>query len=245
MKISVVIIAKNEEAKIGDCLASAAFSDDIIVVDDNSTDRTPVIAEQAGARVFPKKMRGYATQKNFGIAKAKNSWVLILDADERITPELQKSIVSTDSQKGIAGYEIAFRNYVGERWLKHGGLYPDYHVRLFDKSTGQYGKREVHESLELDGDIRRLQGDIIHLTYDNYAAYLNKVKKYSVIQAQEDYRLDNSKFKVVHNNVTKEFLHKYIRLNGWLDGFAGLKSALLLAYYRYLYCRELKRLTSS
>lgn len=237
MKLSVVIIAKNEEAKIADCIKSAQFSDDIIVIDDCSTDATAQISKELGAQVIVHKMKGYATQKNFGISKARHDWVFILDADERISNELQSVIKTLKPSAGTAGYEMAFRNHLRGKWLRYGGLYPDYHTRLFDKTKGKYGAREVHEILELDGDISRIKGDVIHLTYDTYGAYLNKVKKYSVIQGLEDVR---TKGAITQRGAIREFVSRYIKQKGFLDGWAGFVSATFMAYYAHLYNRVVR-----
>lgn len=239
MKISVVIIAKNEEAKIADCIASVQFCDDIVLIDDVSDDATGKIAKDLGARVFVNKMTGYATQKNLGIDKAKNDWVLILDADERVSVELQKEILSLKPSSNTTGYEMPFRNHLKGKWLRHGGLYPDYHVRLFNKTKGKYGAREVHEMLELDGEVNKLEGDVIHLTYDTYRAYLAKVRKYSVVQAQEDVRTKGRG--VDTKGPIREFVARYIKQKGILDGWAGFVSALYLAHYVHLYNQAVKR----
>lgn len=239
MKLSVVIIAQNEEAKIADCIESARFCDDIVLIDDCSIDRTKQIAEELGARVYVNKMLGYATQKNLGIRKAKNDWVFILDADERISPELQQSISKLEPGANTAGYEMPFRNHVKGKWLRHGGLYPDYHTRLFNRLKGKYGEREVHEMLELDGEVKKLKGDVVHLTYDTYGAYLRKVKKYSAVQAQEDVRTSGGA--VSTKGAFREFASRYVKQKGLLDGWAGFVSALYLAYYAHLYNRSVKR----
>lgn len=233
MKYSVVIIAENEADNLTDCINSAVGADEFIVIDDDSSDRTAEIARDLGAKVYQRTLDGFATQKNFGIDKATNDWVLILDADERLTPELADEITGLKVDDKITAYQIAFRNFVGHTWLRHGGLYPDYHARLFDKTKARYGSRQVHEELETNGRIDRLNHDIIHLTYKNWREYYHKVKKYARLEAKSDRSRPSWTF------ITKTFYRKYVKDRGFLDGPAGLTSALLLAYYQYLKRREL------
>jgi len=233
MKITVVIIAKNEEMMIGDCIKSVSFADEIIVVDDYSYDMTVKIAKKMEAKVYKRKLDGFATQKNFGIGKAKNKWVLILDADERLTNELAIEIKSLELNKYVA-YDMPFRNYVGKKWLKHGGLYPDRHIRLFDKSKCGYGKREIHEELVVNGKVGHLKNDIIHHTYKNFSEYLSKVKKYSMLEAEND------KNKPTILAPYKVFISKLIKDKGILDGTYGIGSAYLLGYYQFLKRKHMK-----
>jgi glycosyltransferase involved in cell wall biosynthesis len=227
MKISTVIVAKNEEEMIAECINSARISDEIIVIDDYSKDKTVEIAKKMGAKVFKRKLDGFATQKNFGIKKAKNSWVLILDADERLTDELSKEILIL-KEGDLVAYDMPFRNFVGKKWLRHGGLYPDRHIRLFDKNNCKYGDREVHEELEIDGKVGHLKNDIIHYTYKNFREYTEKVRHYSLLEAR------SSKIKPALTLPYKVFLSKLIKEKGILDGIAGIKSAYLLGYYQHL-----------
>ena len=226
MKISVMIIAKNEEKSISTCLNSVKFADEVVLIDDYSTDKTAVIARNLKAKVYKRKLDGFASQKNFGIKKCKNKWVLILDADESLTPELQSEIKKIKSSNNVA-YDMPFRNYVGDYWLKHGGLYPDRHIRLINKEKAQYGPREIHETLTIQGRVGHLKNDIIHKTYANYSEYLDKVKKYASIEAQTD------RDKPPITLPLKVFYGKFIKEKGYKDRINGLKSALLLSYYPF------------
>lgn len=236
MNYSAVIIAKNESEKLEDCLSSIAGAAEIIVVDDESTDNTTTIAAKYGAKVLHRKLDGFATQKNFGIDKTTSDWVLIIDADERLTPELAAEIGSLKPNHDFDGYEMAFRNHLGSVWLRHGGLYPDYHTRLFNRHKVRYGLREVHELLDIDADkVGRLGHDIIHLTYRNAGDYLRKVKKYASHQAAEDARLGQATSQPALRAAIRESYFRFFKLGGYKDGFAGLVSALLLGYYGWLY----------
>jgi glycosyltransferase involved in cell wall biosynthesis len=232
MKLSVVVIAKNEEAVLEACLKSVAFADEIVLVDDESTDRTPEIAKAHKAHIYARKLDGFATQKNFGIDKTVNDWVLILDADERVTPELATEIQQLKPDGGAVAYSIPFRNYIGNTWLKHGVLGRDKHIRLFDRRHAHYGHREVHEQLEIDGDTGNLTGTISHLTYANTQEYLAKVRKYSRLEAQESLRTKQIQ---PYHGLFREFLFRYFKLGGLLDGWLGLVSASYETYYRWLY----------
>jgi glycosyltransferase involved in cell wall biosynthesis len=228
MRYSAVIVTKNEAANILECIASAKGASEVVVVDDDSSDDTVALAQKAGAKVFKRRLDGFANQKNFGIDQTASDWVLILDADERLTPQLANEIASLKPRPSQAGYEIAFRNYVGKKWLRHGGLYPDYHIRLFNKKLARYGPRQVHERLSYQGEIDRLQHDIIHFTYRNFQEYQAKVRKYAPLEAQSE------SIKPSLGTVAKTFYWKYIKERGFLDGLAGLASAWLLMYYQYL-----------
>lgn len=236
MKYSVVIAARNEEVHLPDALLSVSDCDDIVVVDDNSTDATRKIAEAYGARVFERVMNNnFATQKNFGIDQTKHNWVLLIDADERVSPELLKAMDELGEEDGAAAYEFAWKNFLGAKWLAHGGLYPDYHTRLFDKRRARYGAHEIHEQLEIKGESKRLDGDIIHLTYKNTRAYYSKVMKYARLEAAWTSERPSLK------SALKEFLVRYVKQQGYKDGGAGLISAALLGYYRIVVRQNMGR----
>ena len=234
MKISVVIAAKNEEVMLPECIRSVEqFSDDIVVVDDMSTDKTVELARKMGARVYKRKLDGFSTQKNFGASKAMNDWILILDADERVSKELSDELISLKPNPQVAAYAINFRNHINKKWLRHGGLYPDPHTRLYDRRRAKYGKREIHETLEINGTTAQLHHDIIHYTYSGYREYLAKVNKYAVLEARWTERRPSVLRPV------RVFAEKYFAEKGILDGLAGLISALLLAYYQVIIRREM------
>lgn len=235
MKISVVIAAKNEESMLPDCIRSVKrFADDVVVVDDMSTDRTVEVAKKMGARVFKRELDGFSTQKNFGVSKAKNDWVLILDADERATKGLADELVKLRPQKGTAAYDINFKNHIGKKWIRYGGLYPDPHTRLFDRRHANYGAREIHEILEVDGNIDKLKNDIVHYTYADVGEYMRKVEKYAKLEASwAEPRRYRSGLKV--------FISKFIIEKGFKDGIMGLISALLLGYYQVILVYEQKK----
>lgn len=233
MKYSVVIAARNEAKNIADCMNSAKGASEFVLIDNDSTDDTVQIASKLGAQVFHRKLDGFATQKNFGIDQTTNDWVLILDGDERLTAALADEILALEPGKTV-GYRMAFRNYLGHKWLKHGGLYPDYHIRLFDKRVARYGQRQIHEQLEYQGEIETLEHDMIHWTYRNASEYLAKVKRYAPLEAG----WDQTKPSILA--IAKTFYRKYIKEQGIRDGIAGLISAAMLTYYQVLKRRAAK-----
>lgn len=235
MKISVVIAAKNEEDVLQRCLDSVKFADEIVLVDDESTDRTVEIAKMNNVKIFHRKLDGFASQKNYGISKCANKWVLVIDADEVVSDQLRNNIGGLDIKTELVAFDIPRRNHLGKKWLRHGGLYPDYQRRLFDRSKCKYGKREVHEILVVDGSCGTLQGDILHATYKDYGEYLAKVNKYAVLEAQWTERRPSVLRPV------RVFAEKYFAEKGILDGLAGLISALLLAYYQVIIRREMSK----
>ena len=233
--LSVVIITHNEEAKIRACLESVAWASEIIVVDSLSTDATVRICSEFTERIHIREWPGYASQKNFGIDQASGDWILILDADERVSADLRSEIQALlAAPSPHAAFRIPFKNYLGRHWLAHGGLYPDYHPRLFRKGAARYGRREIHESLQIDGTQGRLNGAIEHLTYEDIATYLQKVNHYTTLEARH---LAREGFRVRKRHFLKplgKFFKVYIRKKGFLDGRHGLTSALFLSLYPYL-----------
>ena len=235
MKYSTVIAAINDEERIKEAIASVGECDDVVVVvDDRTHDNVAEVARKLGARVFTRKLDGFASQKNFGVDKAKHDWVLILDTDERLTAVLREQIEQLEPAKGVVAYRFRWQNYLGRKWLAHGGYYPDYHTRLFNRRHGRYGAQEVHETLELKGKTGTLDGDVIHLTYADTRAYRDKVMKYARMEAEW------TKERPTWGSAVKEFLVRYLKLGGWRDGWAGLVSAYLMAYYRLVVRRSMK-----
>jgi glycosyltransferase involved in cell wall biosynthesis len=237
--LSVVIVTRNEEARLRACLESVAWADQIIVVDSLSEDGTVAVAAEFTPDVHRRPWPGYASQKNFGIDQATGDWILILDADERVSAELRGEI-----QGLLAGgaehpvYRVPFKNHLAGRWLAHGGLYPDYHPRLFRRGAARYGEREIHETLQYAGGSKpsrgRLRGAILHLTYADLANYLEKVNRYTSLEADA---LAAEGHRVRWWHLLKpipRFFKLYVRKKGFLDGVPGLASAVLLAVYPLL-----------
>jgi glycosyltransferase involved in cell wall biosynthesis len=248
MKISAVIITFNEEDRLPDALESVReVVDEIVVVDSYSTDRTLEIARKGMAKVFQNSFQNFGAQKNFAMSKASHEWVLNLDADERLSSELAteiKAIKTSDWPATTAGFAIKRKTYYLGRWISHSGWYPDKKIRLFKKTTAKWQGR-VHEKLEVKGEIAPLQGSIIHYTYRHIHDHINRLNRYSSIQAEDlakKYKHTLPLRLLILPMAT--FLRHYILKRGFLDGFPGLIIALISSWgtaLKYLKAIEIVR----
>jgi glycosyltransferase involved in cell wall biosynthesis len=241
MQISAVIIAGNEEEKIGDAIRSAVWADEVVVVDSESTDTTREIAEGLGARVIVKPWAGFSAQKQFAVDEAKHDWILSLDADERVSPALKEEIQQLQT-KGESELPLGFRiprlSYYIERPVRHSGWYPDWQLRLFDRRAGRWSSDLIHESFRLDGDATpgKLQNDIIHLTVDSAAKHHRMIgERYAPLAAQQMFASGRrtSKLRIVTAG-SIAFLSTYILKAGFLDGFTGYCIARFAAHHAFL-----------
>jgi len=233
VRISVAIITQNEERNIRECLESVRWADEIVVVDNGSTDETHQIFQDFPARVYLEEWKGFSGQKNSAIEKTRNEWVLSLDADERVSPELRQEIeLNLEGDPSTDGYYIARKNFFLGRWIKHCGWYPDYNLRLFRKSRGRFGERAVHERVELQGNVRYLKNPLIHQTYRSLSDFLGRMDRYSTLAAQEmqnegrRYRLFDAFFRPPFT-----FLQMYVLRGGFLEGYLGFLLSMLYAFY--------------
>ena len=220
-KISVVIITGNEENNIKDCLNSVKWADEIIVVDSESTDSTVKIAKEFTDKVFIRRWQGYAAQKAYAISLAKNDWVLSLDADERVSEELAKEILTTDLKKHD-GYLIKRDNYFLGKLIRGCGWGNDYQLRLFKKSEAKLSDRMVHEKFIVNGNISKLQNTFSHYSYTNLKDAFTKINIYSTLEANE--KVDKKSvnlFALLISSPIKFFHHLIIR-KGFLDGIYGV-----------------------
>jgi len=271
VNLSVVIIAYNEEANIARTLESVQplVSDDkgeIIVVDSGSTDRTVEIAKSFGAKVFIEEWKGYAAQKNSAIDKAEGDWILSLDADENLDPELVENLkggrsastnrpyewcltlAAGNAGKGVpVGFSIQRKNFFLGRWMEHGGFWPDPKLRLFRRTHGRFEKRAVHETVKVDGYIARLgSGAILHHSYPTLSDYIDHMNRYSSLGAEMVAAKGKVRFSVA-NIVLRPiftFIYNYFFRLGFLDGREGLLLHLYHAVYvswKYSKAWELSR----
>ena len=191
--ISVIVCTLNEETNISACLRSVGWADQCFVVDAFSTDQTVHIARNFGAEVIMHEWKGYSDQKNWALRNlsVRNEWVLFLDADERVSPELAMEIqeIVKSAQNKYAGYYIPRRMMFLGRWLKHSWWYPDYNLRLFKRNLGQFENRLVHETVVLDGEPGYLISDLIHDDQRDISTYCGRLNRYSSLEAQEMYRV--------------------------------------------------------
>lgn len=232
-RISVIVITLNEARNIAACLQSVAWADEIIVVDAQSQDETVAIARTFTGNVFVEPWRGFSGQKNFALEKAQGEWVLWLDADERITPELAAEIrarlADTPEQ---SGFEMPRKAFFLGRWIKHCGWYPGHVLRLFRRAAGRFDDHQVHEGLILDGGIGRLVGDIEHYTDDSLEHYMWKFNRYTTLAAEElQARGRRAGIGAILVRPLHTFIKMYIFKRGFLDGSEGLILSLLSANY--------------
>lgn len=186
--VSCVVITKNEEANIQDCLNSVRWTDELVVVDAESCDKTVELARACGAKVSVRPWPGFGLQKNFGMAQASSDWILILDADERVTEELRgevKICLAVWKPGAPVAYRIPRRNFFYGAWVQRGGVYPDYQVRLFRRGTARYNDVAVHENLIVDGEIGTLAGHLDHYTERRIRDHFKKFGLYTTLAAQE------------------------------------------------------------
>ncbi len=238
-RISATIITLNEEHNIGDCLASLDFTDEIIVVDSGSTDRTEEICRaNPKVRFFSQKWLGYGRQKNRAAELARNDLIFNIDADERVSKELNISMKEADTTTFSAA-RTARENYFGKRWVRHCGWYPDYTTRLYDRRKCSFSERVVHESLEHDGNVTTLAGNLKHFTYADITDYLQRMNRYSSLAAEEMYKSGATTSPA--NLMLKPlatFIKMYFIRKGFLEGFLGLVLSLL--YAQYTFCKYAK-----
>lgn len=234
-RLSACIIAFNEADRIGDCLASLAFCDEIVVVDSFSTDATVAVAEAAGARVLQRAFDGFRSQKAFCVEQAGHDWVLCLDADERVDATLRTTIEAERDAgfRRAKGYRFARCSEYFGRFLRHGTAYPDRVLRLFDRRHGGWrGDREIHEAVSVDGPIALLQGDLLHHPYRSFLQLLDKKQKYARMMAEHEFsRGKRASLGKLVISPTWRFFRSYVFKRGFLDGWPGLIEAFVSANY--------------
>lgn len=230
-KLSVIVITKNEEENIRDCLESVKWADEIILVDSFSRDKTVEIAKKYTGKIFQKEWVGYGRQKNLALEKATGDWVLNIDADERVTKELAQEIKETIQTQEYDGYYIPNKVYFLGKWIRHSGWYPDYHLRLFKKGKGKFNERMVHEAVKVEGKKDYLKGPIEHFTAKSIGEYLNRMDKYARLTIEEKGGKAGWYQFFLHPPFT--FFKMYIIKRGFLDGIHGLILALCHSFYTF------------
>ena len=237
-KLSVIIITKNEEINIVDCINSCKFADEIIVIDSGSTDKTICLAKANGALVYEQPWLGYGKQKNIAIEHTNNEWVLSIDADERVTDELAKEIKNAISWGEFKVYEIPRYSLFVSKFMNHSGWQPDRVTRLFKKGFASFSIHQVHEHLATKHPIGRLDENIIHYSYRNFEMVLNKVNSYSTAGALDLNSIGiQGSLKKAFFHASWAFFRTYIIRVGFLDGKEGIMLAISNAevtYYKYI-----------
>lgn len=241
-KLSAVISAYNEEKNIERCLKSLDFAGEIIVIDNESLDKTSEISQKYTKKIFKQKNNPNEIdiQKNFGFEKASNEWILSIDADETVSKELSEEIKTILSAKptsiaGINGFWIPRKNYIFGKWIEHTGWYPDLQLRLFRKGKAKYTKKHIHEDITLEGASANLKQHLIHHHYQTILEFLSKSFVYSkneadnyLVKGYEFSYFDAIKFPL------SEFLSRFFARKGYKDGFHGLILSLLMAFYHFI-----------
>ena len=233
--ISAVILAKNEEKNLPGCLESIRqLADEIIVINDDSTDKTIEIAKEFEAKVFTHSLSNdFAQQHNFGLGKAKGDWVLFIDADERVSPKLEKEIILAVKKQNKAGFYLKRQEFFNGKPLKHGET-AHYLLRLGRKGKGKW-QREVHETWEIKGEIGKLENPLLHYSHPTLSEFIEHVNRFSTLHAQVLLKegVKPSLFRIIFYPKAK-FMQNYLFRLGFLDGTLGIIVALMMSFHSFL-----------
>jgi len=239
--LSVVILAKNEAGRIRGCLETVGWAGEVLVVDDESTDDTTQIAESLGARVLRRKMDIEGRHRNWAYGQATHEWVLSLDADERVTPELAEEIQRLFANGAtFETYAIPRRNYIGARWIRHGGWYPSAQLKLFKRSVFRWEETTVHPRAISDRPCGTLRSDLVHFSYRDRGDFRLKQDGHTTREAQKwlsqnkPMRLGRFMWRTIDR-----FIRTYIGRKGYRDGFIGFLVAFFAGFYQTLSYRFL------
>ena len=246
--LSAVLITRNASAVLDSCLESIAFVDEIVVVDSASTDSTVEIATRRGARVVQKEWLGFGRQKQFAVDQAKHDWVLCLDSDERVSPELAERIRRALASPVSPVYRMPRRNRFLGRWLSHGEGYPDWSPRLFNRLNARWSDDLVHEKVLFAVTPGTLQGDLMHDSSDDLATYLDRQNRYTTLAARQALEMGKSAglFHLLLSPVVR-FIKFYVLRLGFLDGVPGLlhiSIGCMNSYMKYAKLIEMRRAES-
>ena len=235
-RLSIAVIALNEEERLRPCLESVVWADEIVVVDAGSSDKTVAIAREFTDRVLFRAWTGYGAQKNFALDQCSGDWVLSLDADERVPEPLRDELRAVVARRPAeAGFRVARRNVFGGQVIRHGGLYPDYQLRLLRRGQARFSDRAVHESASVDGSTGRLRESLVHESYRDVADFLARTNRYSDLAASELARAGRGGgLSDLTLRPLGRFLSMYVLRAGFLDGWRGLVLAALYAHYVFV-----------
>lgn len=236
--LAAVLIVRNEATRLRECLESVRWADEIVVVDTGSTDDTLAIAREFTPKVSSAPFTGFGPLKNRALELATADWILSIDADERVTPELRREIEAAIAGGDHAGYFIPRLSHLCGRPMRHGGWWPDYVARLVRRGRGRFTDQPVHEELRIEGSAGRLSAPLVHLAYDDLEQVIDKLNRYSTLAAEKMHRAGRRAgplTALAHG--AWSFLRTYVLQLGLLDGRRGLILAVLNAehsYYRYV-----------
>lgn len=236
MSISVSIICFNEEKKIKRCLESVKWADEIVVLDSFSTDKTLEICKEYTDKIHQHKFDGHIQQKNRAIDLCKNEWVFCIDADEVVSNELKESILSIDTVKTeFKGFAVPRKVFYLGKWINHGGWYPDYKIRFFNKKYGKWGGINPHDTVIVKRKTANLNGDLQHYSYENIKAHIDQVNKFTDIMALE-YGKIGEKPSVINLTIRPfiKFIKMYFLKLGFLDGKRGFIIAVIASFYVFM-----------
>jgi glycosyltransferase involved in cell wall biosynthesis len=238
LPISVIILTKEEEANLPACLASLKWASQVVVVDSGSKDRSVAIARKAGAEAYVNPWPGFTAQRNFALAKCRQPWVLSVDADEVVAPDLEaglRRLMAAGPKR--QGYRVREVNDYFGRWLRHGGIYPSEHMILYRRQGARYSSAhaDVHEGVQVK-DPGRVEGHLVHRAYPSMELALDKLNGYTRLEA--DGRLRQGVASGPYSGLVRavhRFLKNYLWKSGWRDGVQGLLYCYLGAYYTYVF----------
>jgi len=240
-----VLITRNAADQLGACLESLAFADEILVVDSGSDDGSREIAAQHGARVIEKDWMGFGRQKQYAVEQARNDWVLCVDADERVSPELARSIAAALAAPQAPIYRMARRNRFLGRWLSHGEGYPDWSLRLFDRKEARWSDDPVHEKVLYAVTPGTLEGDLLHESATDLSDYLAKMNRYTTLAAEQLHANGRKAgLAVLVLSPVVRFVKFYVLRLGFLDGLPGLvhiSIGCMSSFLKYAKLIELRR----
>jgi len=233
--LTAAVIARDEERMLGDCVRSIAFADErLVLVDAATRDRTREIARDLGARVEERVFDTFAAQRDAALSLARGDWVLFVDADERVTPDLRTEVLRTiDRPGGCRGFWIPRHNYLMGRVIRYAGWFPDYQLRLLERGAARFDLvRVVHEEALVDGPIGHLREPLVHLNYRSLGEFIAKQERYSPFEAQTWLaRFGRPRRRALIGQPLREFWRRYVQLQGAREGVLGLVLSMLLAYY--------------
>jgi glycosyltransferase involved in cell wall biosynthesis len=236
VKLTVTVITHNEAEHIGQALESVAWADEIVLVDSGSTDATLAIARQHASLVEVRDWPGYSAQKNHAAGLASNDWILSLDADERVTPELAAEIQQLMARGPSAvGYRMPRVSFYLGKWIRSTDWYPDYQLRLYDRRAADWNGRRVHEAVSARGEVQQLRHELEHYPYRDISDHLATIDRYTTLAAEQwhaEGRRVSGLQALIHPRLA--FLRNYILRGGFRDGRAGLLVSILNSYYVFL-----------
>jgi glycosyltransferase involved in cell wall biosynthesis len=235
VKITVIILTKNEELNIKDCLETVKWADEILIIDSGSTDRTAEIASGYKTKFIADAPDSFAEKRTLSLKLASNDWIFFLDADERATPELQKELMEFEPIEGVNGYILTRRNFYFGQWLRHSGVYPDKHIRFFNRKFAAITPRLLHEGVEITGGTAEMKGEFLHYTFRDMEQMMDKINYYSTLEALDKLQHGKKISKAgVFTHAVSTFLRVYLSRKGFKDGSGGFFISFCYAVDNFL-----------